>query len=253
MKISIITVCYNAEKTIADTLSSVKHQTYPDVEHIVVDGNSIDNTLKIIHANKDRITNLISEPDNGIYDAMNKGIRAATGDIIGFLNSDDVFAHNNVLAQIANALSDPSVKCCYGDLVYVSQNNMNHIVRYWKSREYKKGLFRRGWMPAHPTFYAKREIYEKYGLFDLRFRQAADFELLLRFMETQEATSKYIPEIMIRMRLGGVSNASMKNVYRQNVEVSSALKKHGYHVGLISLFFHKIFSKIPQFFFRPTT
>lgn len=251
MKISIITVCYNSEKTIADTLFSVKNQTYPDIEHIVVDGKSVDKTLEIINCNKERVTKLISESDKGIYDAMNKGIHAANGNVIGFLNSDDVFAHNDIVSRIANALSAPETECCYGDLVYVSQNDIGHMVRYWKSCPYKKGLFLKGWMPAHPTFYAKKHVYQKHGVFDLTFRRAGDFELMFRFMETHGITSKYIPEIMVRMRLGGASNASMKNIYEQNLEVSQALKAKGFNIGLRHLFFHKLFSKIPQFFQRP--
>jgi glycosyltransferase involved in cell wall biosynthesis len=252
LKISIITVCYNSAGTLQDTLASVREQSYPQIEHIVVDGASTDGSVDVIRNKGSRVTTFVSEPDRGIYDAMNKGIQLATGDVVGFLNSDDVFANDDVVSRIAQTMRDPSIDACYGDLVYVSQEDTNKVVRYWKSRKYKHGLFNRGWVPAHPTFYARRDVYLKYGGFDLGMRLAADFDILLRFFVAHKITSAYIPEVLVRMRLGGATNGSLGNVLRQNREISRAFHKYSLDVGLKPFAF-KLISRVSQFVRKPSS
>lgn len=246
MRISVITVCFNSEATIGQTLQSVREQTHGDIEHVVVDGGSRDNTLEVVATEGPHVVKLVSEPDSGIYDAMNKGLALATGDVIGFLNSDDVFAHAEVVSKIALAMTDSAIDACYGDLVYVTQDDLNKIVRYWKSGQYRQGLFERGWVPAHPTFYARRKLYEKYGGFDLDMKLAADFDILLRFFEVHRIRTAYIPDVLVRMRLGGATNVSLGNVLRQNVEIAKAFRKYGLRVGLKPFAF-KLMSRLSQF------
>jgi len=250
MKFSIITVCYNSARTLADTLASVREQLYPDIEHIVVDGASSDASVEIIRTNGQRVATFVSEPDRGIYDAMNKGIHLATGEVVGFLNSDDVFAHEDVVSRIAYAMLEPSIDACYGDLVYVSKENMNKVVRYWKSREYQPGLCAKGWMPAHPTFYARRAVYQCYGGFDLNLKLQADFEMALRLLDIARIRTVYLPEILVRMRAGGASNASFRNVIQGNIEAARACRKHGLPGGF-RFVAGKILSRIPQFLRHP--
>lgn len=250
MKISVITVSYNAAATIEDTLRSVAAQIHPEIEHIVVDGASRDGTREILERYRNSLAQLVSEPDQGIYDAMDKGIRFATGDIVGTLNADDIYANNRVLERVAQAFQDPGVEACYGDLVYVVHDDLTQIRRYWKSREYRPGMFSRGWMPAHPTFFVRRSVYQRCGLFDLRYHLQSDFELTMRFLEICRIKSVYLPGIMVRMRMGGVSNRSISNVIRGNIEAYKACKKHGIKVSPL-FFLMKIASRIPQFFTRP--
>jgi glycosyltransferase involved in cell wall biosynthesis len=249
MKISVITVCYNSAETIQDTLTSIASQDYPDVEHIVVDGGSKDETVAMVNA-ASSVTRFISEPDNGIYDAMNKGIAMATGDIVGTLNADDFYIDNTVLSQIAAVFSDPSVDACYADLIYVDAKNLQRIVRYWQSKTYKMGLFKKGWMPAHPTFFVRRHVYDELGNFDLEFKIQSDFELTMRFLEIYQVNSVYIPKILVKMRTGGVSNNSFKNILQGNIEAYRACKKN--QLSISPLFtIQKILSRLPQFFKRP--
>jgi glycosyltransferase involved in cell wall biosynthesis len=251
MKVSIITVCYNSAETIADTLRSVRQQIYPDIEYIIVDGGSTDNTLKLIAAEGQHVDKLVSGRDQGIYDAMNKGLALATGEIVGFLNSDDVLAHASVVSRVVGVLTDPAVDACYGDLVYVAPNDLDKVVRYWRSRDYRPGLFQRGWVPAHPTFYARRALYRKYGGFDPELRLAADFDILLRFFEVHGITSVYIPEVLVKMRLGGATNVSFGNVLRQNMEIARAFRKYRLRAGLKPFFF-KLMSRLSQFIRKPS-
>lgn len=225
MKISIITVTYNSEKTIEDTLKSIQSQTYKNFEHIVIDGASTDGTLNIVRSFSNTIVS--SEPDNGIYDAMNKGLKLVSGDIIGILNSDDFYSSSNVLQLVVDAFCVNNIDSVYGDLQYVSQNNLNKVVRYWKAGRFKRERFLNGWMPPHPTFFVKRKCYQKYGCFDLDFDSAADYELMLRFLFKHQITTDYIPEVLIKMRVGGKSNASLMNRYRANKEDKLAWKKNG--------------------------
>jgi len=221
--ISIITPTYNADKTINDCIQSIRQQDLP-VEHIIIDGNSTDNTHNIIKKNSSHISYFISEPDKGLYDAMNKGIDIAKGDIIGILNADDIYYTSTTLKRVLNSFKNSNIDSCYGDLVYVNQNNIDKIIRYWKSGEYSPDNFIRGWMPPHPTFFAKRTIYQKYGLFNLELGSAADYEIMLRFLLKHKITTTYIPEIIIKMRIGGISNLSLKNRVKANIMDRKAWK-----------------------------
>jgi glycosyltransferase involved in cell wall biosynthesis len=250
MKISIVTVSYNSAQTLADTLVSVAGQTHPDVEHIVVDGASTDGTLKILDQHRRTLSRVVSEPDRGIYDAMNKGFAMATGEVIGTLNSDDMLAHPEVLAQVARTFEDPSVDACYGDLVYVSREDPNRIVRYWQSRPYTDGLFARGWMPPHPTFYIRRRAYERCGGFDLGYRLQSDFEFTLRMLAVHRLSSVYLPETLIKMRMGGVTNNRLTNVVKGNIEAYRACRSNGVNVTPFFIL-QKIFSRVSQFWRRP--
>ncbi|KQT34341.1 glycosyltransferase family 2 protein [Methylophilus sp. Leaf414] len=249
MKISVITVCYNSADTIQDTISSIASQDYPEVEHIVVDGGSKDDTVAMVNT-ASSVTRFVSEPDNGIYDAMNKGIAMATGDIVGTLNADDFYIDNTVLSQVAEVFSDLSVDACYADLIYVDAKNTYKIVRYWQSKKYQFGLFKKGWMPAHPTFFVRRYLYDELGNFDLEFKIQSDFELTMRFLEIYRINSIYLPKILVKMRTGGVSNNSLKNILKGNIEAYRACKKN--HLLITPLFnLQKILSRLPQFFNRP--
>ena len=250
MKISVITVSFNSAATIVDSIRSVASQSYPDVEHIVVDGGSRDGTQELVRSCGERIAKFVSERDEGIYDAMNKGIRLATGDVVGFLNSDDVFASPEALETIARVFDDPSVDLCYGDVVYVARNDPRRVVRRYRSGPYLTNAFDRGWMPAHPTFYVRRRCYEELGGFDLEYKLQADFELAMRFIQIHRLRSVYLPQVMVRMLTGGASNASVRNVIRGNLEAYRACRKHQRPVGPLFVI-RKVLSRIPQFLFRP--
>lgn len=248
MKISIITACYNSKETISDTLRTIQMQTHPDIEHIIMDGGSTDGTLEILEKNKAHIAHLTSGRDNGLYDAMNRGIAKATGDVIGLLNSDDMLAHKDVIANVAKTLADPGVDACYGDLVYVQRDNTDKVVRYWKSCDYKPELFGKGWMPAHPTFYVRKEVHDKHSMFfNVDYKYAADYELLVRLLYTHKINVAYIPDIMIKMRLGGTSNKSLKNILNQNRAIMDALDSHNYEYSSIKMFGSKIIERIKQY------
>ncbi len=250
MKLSVITVVYNAAATIEDTLRSVAAQTHPDVEHIVIDGGSNDGTLAILERYRGGIARLVSEPDCGIYDAMNKGIALAGGEVIGLLNADDVYADGRVLGKIAQRFADPGVEACYGDLVYVAQDDPQRVVRYWKSCAYRDGLFEKGWIPPHPTFFVRRSVYQRYGGFDLTYRLQSDFELTMRFLAVHHIRSVHVPEILVRMRTGGVSNRRLTNILKGNLEAYRACRKNGLKVSRWFIA-RKILSRIPQFFAKP--
>jgi glycosyltransferase involved in cell wall biosynthesis len=250
-KISIITVCYNCEKTILDTLNSVANQENVDVEHIIIDGASTDNTIKIIQAHQGH-AKLISEPDKGIYDAMNKGIGLANGDIIGFLNADDIYMSKSVLSIVEKTFLNPDIKACFADLVYVKQNDINTIVRFWQSKPYKIGDFKNGWVPAHPTFFARKSEYAQLGGFNLSYKIAADFEILFRFIEVNNIETQYIPQTLVKMRLGGTTNSSFSNIYKQNKEIIKILRNHYADFNLLSLILQKTKNRLKQFFFRPS-
>jgi len=250
MKISIITAVFNAVDTVEETILSVANQTHSDVEHIVVDGASTDGTLGVVDKYRSRLARFVSEPDQGVYDGMNKGLQLATGDVIGFLNADDVYAHEGVLRRIAEVLSNPQIDACYADLVYVDKDDPKKIVRYWQSQPYEEGLFLKGWMPAHPTFFVRRSVYERFGGFDLAYPRQSDFELTMRFLHVHKIRAVYIPEIVVRMRTGGLSNSSWRGVLRGNLEAYRAFRKH---VARTTPFFviRKIFTRLPQFFSKP--
>ena len=249
MKISIITVAYNSAATIADTLRSVSAQTHADIEHIVIDGGSTDATLALVKAHGARVAHLVSERDHGIYDAMNKGLALATGEAVGFLNSDDVYADTRVVERIARTLHAPGVDACYGDLVFVDAQHTDRVVRYWKSGSYRKGACARGWMPPHPTFYARRRAYVKHGGFDVSFRMAADFEMSLRLLDVAGLHAVHIPEVLVRMRMGGASTRGLASVVRNNRETARACVKHGLPGG-VRFVTGRVLAKMPELFRR---
>ena len=224
MKISIITVTYNCGDILDSCIESIKSQTYNDIEHILIDGGSTDNTLDIIRKNKDTISMIVSEPDDGLYDALNKGFSIATGDVIGLLHSDDFYSDSNVIDKVVNVFEDPKVDACFGDLKYVAAGNIDKVVRYWKAGNYKPRKFYWGWMPPHPTFFARKSIYEKLGLFNLELGSAADYEIMLRFLLKYRINTAYIPETLVYMRTGGVSNASISNRLKANAMDRKAWK-----------------------------
>jgi glycosyltransferase len=209
LKISVVTVCYNSAGFIRDALCSVASQEYAHVEHIIVDGGSTDATLEIINHYREGISHLISEPDCGIYDAMNKGISLASGDVIGILNSDDRYAGTYVLDLIATAFEDPEIDACYADLVYVDRWVTDRITRHWKSGPYRAGLFEHGWMPPHPTFFVRRQCYQQYGGYRLDLGFSADYELMLRYLLCHKIRTVYIPHVLVQMRSGGASGSSL--------------------------------------------
>lgn len=247
MKISIITVCYNAADTIGDTLDSVISQSYSKIEHIIVDGGSDDGTEKIVNEKSQRVAVWRSEPDLGVYDGMNKGLLLASGEIIGFLNADDVYMHSDVISRVSSTMADPAIDGCYANLVYVDRKQTGHVVRHWTSQNYTPGLFERGWMPAHPTFFVRKSVYEKLGGFNLRYRLQSDFDLALRFINIHGISTRYIPEIWVRMRMGGMSNNSILNVIRGNIEAYSSCRANGLNVPPWFIL-SKMFSRLPQFF-----
>ena len=248
LKVSIITVCYNSTSTIESTLQSVANQSYTNVEHVVIDGASTDDTVELIKRYR---TMLVTEPDKGIYDAMNKGIKLATGDIIGTLNADDFYIDNNVLSEVAQVFSDESIDACFADLVYVNQFDANKIVRYWRSRPYQAGLFKQGWMPAHPTFFVRKSVYEKFGVFDLDYKIAADFELLFRLIEQNKIKTHYLPRVLVKMRLGGTTNKNLENIRTQNNEIIRILRTYYRDFSAFQFWRHKIINRFFQFISRP--
>ena len=208
--ISIITATFNAVSTLSECLSSVAKQVFANVEHIVVDGRSTDRTVDILRKYP-HVSLIVSEPDNGIYDAMNKGINLSTGEVVGILNADDFYASTNVLEEVEQVFQNSEIDACYGDLLYVSETDPGKVVRSWKSGNFSVEKFYWGWMPPHPTFFVRRSIYERFGGFNLELGSAADYELMLRFLVRHKIKAAYIPEVLVKMRTGGVSNASLRN------------------------------------------
>lgn len=228
MKISIITVTYNSAATILDTLRSVEQQTYPHIEHIVIDGASKDGTVQLIRQEGRRVHCFISEPDKGIYDAMNKGLQLATGEYVGFLNSDDFYNSPTVIERIAQAARQKP-DTIYGDLWYVSQDNTNYVYRYWKSGTFRRWKILFGWMAPHPTFFVKRSLLEQHGGFDASFGLSADYEMMIRLLYKHQLSAYYIPDILVRMRLGGAGNVALKARLKGNREDRRAWRENGYH------------------------
>ena len=248
MKISVITAVRNGSETIRDCIASVKNQTLPK-EHIVIDGASTDGTLEIVAEYRSFIAKFVSEPDNGIYDAMNKGISLATGDIIGTLNADDFYVDNEVLQRVAKVFTGNNTDSCYGDLLYVDSADTNCITRLWRSGSFNERRFFWGWMPPHPTFFVRRSVYEKYGLFSLNLGSAADYELMIRFLLKHKITTAYIPKILVKMRTRGTSNASFKNRIRANRMDRLAWEVNGLRPYPWTLWM-KPLRKVGQFFLK---
>jgi glycosyltransferase involved in cell wall biosynthesis len=226
IRISIITVCRNAESTIADALRSVAKQQFPFIEHIVIDGASDDNTRSIVESFS-HVSKIVSEKDNGIYHAMNKGLQLATGDVIGILNADDLYVDDSVLSDVGRLFQDETVDAVYADLVYVDFNNINRVTRSWRAGTYSLKSIYNGWMPPHPTFFVRRSVYEEYGSFNTSLISAADYELMIRFLLKHRIQAKYLPRTIIKMRRGGISNASLKNRLRANQEDQKAWEING--------------------------
>lgn len=222
MKVSIITVSFNAAETIEDTLKSVSAQTHPDIEHIVIDGGSTDGTLAIIERYARGIATFISEPDKGIYDAMNKGLAYASGDIVGILNSDDTYAYQDVISDIVHLMKETGAAAAYADLQYVQRANPDKVVRHWRSGEYRVNEFIKGWMPPHPTFFLQKSAYEIYGFFRDDLRSSADYELMLRMLYKYRLSACYLPKVTVKMKMGGQSNASVSNRLKAREEDKKA-------------------------------
>lgn len=249
MRISIVTVCLNSATTIGQTLDSVAAQGHSGVEHIVVDGVSTDGTLDIVRQ-ASQVARLISERDRGLYDAMNKGIAAATGDFLGFLNADDVYADTDVLARVASTLQATGCDAAHGDLLYVSGSNPDKVVRYWRSKPYRPGMFEAGWHPAHPTLFVRTSLLKELGGFDTQFRYHADFDLMVRLFIERRISSAYIPRVLVRMRTGGQSNRSIANIVRGNRESYRIARRTGI-AGSPLWFARKLWYRLPQFVRRP--
>lgn len=250
-KVSIITVTYNSASTLSRTLRSIEQQTYPDIEHILVDGESADATMPIIHDYAARHTNVrfISEKDKGIYDAINKGIRMATGEIIGILNSDDTLASKDTIAHIVKTFEETGADLTYGDLVYcryIEIEKQLHVVRNWVSNDFNPASLRFGWMCPHPTLYLRKRVYDEQGLYKTNYRISADYDFILRVFSKEQYKKAYIPEVLINMEIGGVSNRDMRSMYRKTKEDIRVLKENGqFHFYTILA---KNLRKIGQFF-----
>lgn len=245
MKVSIITITYNSGKSIADAINSVISQTYPNIEYIVVDGKSKDNTVEVVRSFGDKITKFVSEPDKGIYDALNKGIAMATGDVIGFMHSDDLFANEHIIRHVVDKFTANDTDSLYGDLQYVYKDDTNKVLRYWKSGNFSLRQLKLGWMPPHPTLYIKRWVYEKYGGFNINMGIAADYDTMLRFLGKHKISTQYLPEVMVKMRVGGASNRSIKNIIQKSSEDWDAIKRNGF--GNVFTLVFKNLRKLTQF------
>jgi glycosyltransferase involved in cell wall biosynthesis len=250
MKVSIITPTYNSGITVRDTIESVLSQDYPNIEYIIVDGVSRDRTIEIIQSYGNKINKFISEPDRGMYDAMNKGISLATGDVIGILNSDDFYADHTVISTVVATLETSKADSVFGDLVYFSNNNLNKITRYYSSARFHPRLFTYGWMPAHPTFFVKRWAYQQYGLFQTNYKIAADYELLTRFLARHHLSYTYIPKVMVRMRTGGASTTNLMSNWTLNREIIRACAENGIKTNWLKVL-SKYFTKVFQLIRRP--
>jgi glycosyltransferase involved in cell wall biosynthesis len=228
MKISIITITYNSAATVEDTIKSVVMQDYPNVEYLIIDGKSKDATLQIAEKYKDKISKVVSEKDKGLYDALNKGIKHASGDIIGMLHSDDLYSNPQVLSKIVKTFQDnPEAEGVYADLVFVNRNDTDKVMRTWESGTYQEGDFLKGWMPPHPTFFVKKAAYEKHGGFNTELKLSADYELMLRLIHKNQIKLAYLNEVIVKMRMGGVSNVSFFVKLKANLEDKMAWKING--------------------------
>jgi glycosyltransferase len=248
LKVSIITATYNSDKTIVDTLNSIKKQSYTNIEHIIIDGVSRDNTIELVKATNPNCI-IYQEKDDGIYDAMNKGIKKATGEIIGILNSDDFYPNEYVIEKVVALFNSESCEATYGDLIYIDTEDISKIKRLWISGYYDHKNFLKGWMPPHPTFFVKKSVYERYGLFNISLWGAADYELMLRFLFKNKISVGYLPDVVVHMRTGGQSNTSFKNRVRANIEDRKAWKINGLKPKWYTLYL-KPLNKISQFFIR---
>lgn len=246
--ISIVTAMWNSAETLHDALDSIVKQTRANTEHVAIDGVSVDETLAVLRRVRVPHQRLLSEPDNGIYDALNKGIRLATGDVVGFLHADDVLAADDILAEVQRRFEDPEVDAVYGDLQYVS-HDLTKVIRHWRAGKYSLARLRRGWMPPHPTLYVRKSVYEEFGGFDLSYRIAADYDWMLRVLPNLRGRIDYIPRVMVKMRVGGISNRSLRTIVQKSKEDYRALRAN--NIGGLGTLAWKNFSKLGQFFVRP--
>lgn len=246
MKVSIITISYNSAETIEDTIQSVLAQDYTNIEYIVVDGASSDGTVAIIDRYRDKISQVISEKDKGIYDAMNKGVALATGDVVGILNSDDVYAATTIISDVVKEFNSSKATALYGDLVYVKKDNLATTVRYWQSKAYSKENFLKGWMPPHPAFFLKKDMYNKFGVYNTQFKISADYELMLRMLYKHDVSVTYLPKVLTKMRVGGESNKGIGSRIKANKEDRLAWKINGLNPRTFT-FIRKPLSKLVQF------
>jgi len=247
LKISVITAVYNRVGTIGNALDSVQQQTWPEIEHVVIDGASDDGTLGILEAHRDQLAALVSEPDKGIYDALNKGIALVSGDVVGLMHSDDFYADNRVLERVATAFVDPTVDGVYGDLDYVTKDDSSIIMRRWCSGEYHSTRLPWGWMPPHPALFWRRSVVGKLGGYDATLRISADYDLILRYLWLGGLALDYIPEVLVKMRVGGKSNCSLSHMVRKSYEDYLALRRN--NVGGFGALAMKNIRKIPQFLY----
>jgi len=250
MKLSIITVCFNSADTIEDAIRSILSQDYENIEYIVVDGGSSDGTLDILTKYQSRISTCIFEPDSGVYEAMNKGIKLSSGDIIAVLNSDDMYANRSVVREMVEFIENHNLDAAYGDLVYVDKGDLEKVTRVWRPGEYKKGAFRYGWVIPHPTFFCREQVFEKYGYFNENFRIAADFELMLRFIEKHQINVGYLPKVIVKMRIGGNANV-LRGIIRGNQEIIRSFRLNNLRLSPW-FFLLKPITKISQLFKRPS-
>jgi len=235
LKVSIITVSFNSAKTIADTIDSVLSQDFPEIEYIIVDGGSTDGTVDIIRQNENRISQWISEKDQGMYDAMNKGIAMATGDVIGILNSDDVYMNTHVISDLMRLMQSQNTEVVFADLILVDSSNQNKVIRYYDSGRFHPSKFKFGWMPAHPTVFVKRELYQRVGKFSTTYQIAADYEMLIRMLAIEKASYAYFPKPVVRMRAGGASTSGISRNWILNQEIIRACKENGIYTNLFML------------------
>ena len=245
LTISVITAVFNRVDTIDHVLASIQAQTWTQIEHIVIDGVSTDGNLQVLETNRDRLAVLVREPDSGIYDALNKGLSLASGDIVGLMHSDDFYADERVLERVAETFADPAVDAVYGDLDYVAKDNPSRIIRRWRSGAYSRNKLAWGWMPPHPTLYLRRRVIDEWGVFDTRFRIAADYDAMLRYLAQGKIRLAYIPEVLVKMRVGGESNRSLSRILLKSREDYATLRRNG--VGGIGALIWKNLSKLPQF------
>lgn len=248
MKISVVTAVYNRADTVGAAMASVQAQTHDAVEHVVQDGGSKDGTIDIVRAKANEQTVVVSERDHGIYDAINRGIANASGDVIGLMHSDDFFAGDRVLEQVAKALADPAIDGVYGDLQYVASDDPARVIRHWKSGEYTPAKLRQGWMPPHPTLYLRREVFDAHGLYDTSLQIAADYDAMLRYLVKGQVRLAYIPQVLVKMRVGGESNRSLERIIRKSREDLTAIRRNG--VGGAGVLIQKNLRKVGQFFVR---
>lgn len=249
LTVSLVTATFNAANTIVQSIESARCQDYSRIEHIVVDGKSSDETLALLAPFSDYLASVVSEPDSGIYDALNKGVLRATGDVIGVLHADDLLVDPQVLSYVARVFEQTSADAVYGDLLYVNRNDPNRVIRHWRAGQFSREKLAKGWMPPHPALFIRRSLYEGLGLYDTRYRIAADYELILRFLLRPQTITVYLPRVLVKMRVGGVSNATIRNLIRKSWEDYAVMRRAG--LSATKALVYKNLSKIPQFLSKP--